>query len=314
MLVKEERIETDLLIIGGGLSGAFAAIKAREAGCEKVMVVSKGMLGKDSISSFAAGAFTMIFPEDGRGELIRLWGLSEAYGAGIYDEEWLNIWLEENYERILEMERWGVEWEKTPGGKFERKIGRFAKVSELDIPVVVHPTVRIPVWGGVKHNMSGSVSREYDIIKAFVEALSGVLPEFPDVKFLFSHYAGGVPFLLPRIKSWYVPSGRSPIPEERRAAPKTMREFADYGLEKDFDKLLDQFYYNMAGTGGSMTALKQALMVLKPERICFGSDYPWEMARPSDLKAYINGVKRLDIPERDKVNILGGNVLRLFKG
>ena len=63
-----------------------------------------------------------------------------------------------------------------------------------------------------------------------------------------------------------------------------------------------------------MTALKQALMVLKPERICFGSDYPWEMARPSDLKAYINGIKRLDIPERDKVNILGGNVLRLFKG
>lgn len=126
--LKEERIETDLLIIGGGLSGAFAAIKAKEAGCERVTVVSKGKLGKDSISSFAAGAFTMIFPEDDRGELIKMWGLSEAYGAGIYDEEWLNIWLSENYERILEMDQWGVEWEKAPDGSFERKTGRFAKL------------------------------------------------------------------------------------------------------------------------------------------------------------------------------------------
>jgi succinate dehydrogenase/fumarate reductase flavoprotein subunit len=126
--VREERIETDLLIIGGGIAGAFAAIKAREAGCERVTLVSKGKLGRDSISSFAAGAFTMIFPEDDRGELIRLWGLSEAYGAGLYDEALLNVWINDNYDRILEMDRWGVEWEKTPDGKFERKVGRFAKM------------------------------------------------------------------------------------------------------------------------------------------------------------------------------------------
>ncbi len=189
----------------------------------------------------------------------------------------------------------------------------FKKVSQLNTPVVVHPTVKIPVWGGVKYNMSGSVSREYGITKAFVEVLCGVPPEFSDLRFLFSHYAGGVPFLLARIKFWYVPHGGSRIPEERKTTPETLREFQGYGLEKDFDQLLDRFYFNMAGTGGWITALKQALMVLKPERICFGSGYPWEMARASDLKAYINGVKRLDIPEKDKANILGGNVLRLFR-
>lgn len=126
--VKEERIETDLLVIGGGLAGAFAAIKAKEAGTSKVTLVSKGKLGKDSISTFAAGVFTMIFSEDDREPLIKKWGLSEAYGAGLYDEEWLNIWLDENYDRILDMEKWGVEWEKTPDGKFERKMGRFAKM------------------------------------------------------------------------------------------------------------------------------------------------------------------------------------------
>jgi len=129
--IKEERIETDILVIGGGLAGSFAAIKAKEVGIENVTLVSKGKIGKDSISTFAAGIFTMIFPEDDREELINLWGLSEAYGAGLYDEDWLNIWLEENYDRVLDMERWGVEWELTPEGKFERRVGRFGKKSGM---------------------------------------------------------------------------------------------------------------------------------------------------------------------------------------
>ncbi|MBW2609293.1 MAG: FAD-dependent oxidoreductase [Deltaproteobacteria bacterium] len=126
--IKEERIDTDILVIGGGLAGSFAAIKAKEAGIERVTLVSKGTIGKDSISTFAAGVFTMIFPEDNREDLVKLWGLSEAYGAGIYEEEWLNIWLNENYDRILDMEQYGVTWEKDENGIFKRKKGRFAKM------------------------------------------------------------------------------------------------------------------------------------------------------------------------------------------
>jgi len=125
--LKMHRIDTDVLIIGGGLAGAFAAIKAKQAKEKEVTLVSKGKLGKDGVSSFAAGGFTTVFPEDDREALFRIWGLSEAYGAGLYDEEWLNIWLDENYDRVLDMEKWGVEWEKTTDGKFERKVGRMGK-------------------------------------------------------------------------------------------------------------------------------------------------------------------------------------------
>ena len=188
----------------------------------------------------------------------------------------------------------------------------FKKIQSLRIPVVVHPTVKIPIWGGEKYFMSGSVSREYDIIKAFVEVICGVLPEFPDLKFVFSHYGGGAPFLMGRIMSWYSPDGAD-IPKELIAKPKTYRQFEEFGLKKGFNKLLDQIYFNTAGTGGWMPALRQALLVIKPGRLCFGSDYPWEMGRPSDLKCYISAIKRMSIPDKDKASILGGNMLKLFK-
>lgn len=188
----------------------------------------------------------------------------------------------------------------------------FKKVSQLGIPVEVHPTIKNDIWGGEEFFMHSSVSREYEIIKAFVEVLLGVLPEFPDLNFLFAHYGGGVPFLMGRIMSWYFPDDAG-IPKEKIGVPHTIREFEDYGLKKGFNKLLDRVYYDMAGTGGWMPAVKQALLTLKPERLCFASDYPWEMSRPSDLKAYISGIKRLDIPEEDKVNMLGGSLRKLFK-
>ncbi|MDP2916798.1 MAG: FAD-binding protein, partial [Dehalococcoidia bacterium] len=120
---RTEVIETDVLVIGGGLGGAYAAIKAREAGVSKVTLVSKGKLGKDSVATFAAGVWAGgFFPEeDDRDTEFKKIALSEGLGAGLYDEEWLNVFLDESYQRLVEMDSWGVEWEKTSDGRFERK-------------------------------------------------------------------------------------------------------------------------------------------------------------------------------------------------
>jgi len=189
----------------------------------------------------------------------------------------------------------------------------FKKVSRLELPVVVHPpTKEKGLWGGTKYRMDGSVSREYEIIKCFLEVLNGVLPEFQNLNFVFAHYGGGVPSLMGRIMSWYTPE-RSGIPRDKIGFPKTIKEFEDYGLKKEFIKLFDQIYFNMAGTGGWIPAVKQALLAIKADRLCFATDYPWEMSRPGDLKSYINGIKRLNIPEKSKAKILGENIRRLFR-
>jgi succinate dehydrogenase/fumarate reductase flavoprotein subunit len=153
-----ETLECDVLVIGGGLAGATAAIKAKESGAEKVTMVSKGKLGKDSISTFAAGVFQPAFPEDDRETLLKLYASGEAWGSGLCDEDWLKIYLRESFDRVLDMDRWGVEWEKTPGGQLERLEGRWKlpmalfkgpqmmeavakKVAQMGIDVVGHTMI-----------------------------------------------------------------------------------------------------------------------------------------------------------------------------
>jgi succinate dehydrogenase/fumarate reductase flavoprotein subunit len=119
--MKEKFVETDLLVIGGGLGGTFAALKAREASAQKITLISKGKLGKDSCATFAAGVFTLVLPEDDKEALFETYALEEGFGTGLYDAEWLNLWLNEVYDRALDLERWGLKWQKTSDGKFERR-------------------------------------------------------------------------------------------------------------------------------------------------------------------------------------------------
>jgi len=92
-----------------------------------------------------------------------------------------------------------------------------------------------------------------------------------------------------------------------------LQEFEDYGFKSYFDRLFDRFYFDTAGTGGWLPEVKHALSVIKPERLAFASDYPHEMSRPQDYRAYLDGIKELDIPEEEKAGILGANMRALFK-
>jgi hypothetical protein len=57
----EERMECDVLVVGGGIAACFAAIKAREQGA-KVIMVDKGNPGRSGQSPFATG--TLVFNPD----------------------------------------------------------------------------------------------------------------------------------------------------------------------------------------------------------------------------------------------------------
>lgn len=83
MLKRGTKIyDCDILVIGGGLARVFAAIKAKEAGADKVTLVSKGKLGKDSIPTFAARHWVTILPEDNEEGWFKKVALLEGFGGG----------------------------------------------------------------------------------------------------------------------------------------------------------------------------------------------------------------------------------------
>jgi len=188
----------------------------------------------------------------------------------------------------------------------------YEKVSGLDVPIVVHPSIRTPIWGGVKYEMSSTVSREYDIAKATVEVLYGVLPRFPGLKFIMPHFGGGMPNLKGRILAWFEPQGWD-VPAEIKGHPKTPRELEQSGLDRAFDALFDRLYFDTAGFGGWMPIAESSTRVIRPDRLCFGTDYPFEIHEARDVKSFIENIKKLGVTEEEKSKILGGTILTLFK-
>lgn len=55
--MKNEDVSVDVLVVGSGMAGLFAAVKAHDAGA-KVMMVSKGGLGTSGQTPFAKGVFS----------------------------------------------------------------------------------------------------------------------------------------------------------------------------------------------------------------------------------------------------------------
>jgi succinate dehydrogenase / fumarate reductase, flavoprotein subunit len=113
--------ESDLLVLGGGVAGALAAIRAKEAGIKDVTLVCKGFFGKDSISAFAAGVYDVFDPDkDDREKVFKTRALKDYWGGGVADQDWLNCLLDENKQILLDFEKWGVEWERDPDGTIQR--------------------------------------------------------------------------------------------------------------------------------------------------------------------------------------------------
>ncbi len=189
----------------------------------------------------------------------------------------------------------------------------FKKAAALGLVILVHPPTQAKgIWGGTKWNMDSSVSRQYENVKCFTEVLHGLLPEVEGLRFLFSHFGGGVPSLLGRIKSWYRPPPQAGIDATDIELPMTMWEFEEHGLAPYFDRLMRQCWFDMAGTGGVLSEVPHAMSVISSERLAFGTDYPHEFSRARDARAYLQGAAALIGDPGARKNMLGGNVLSLF--
>ncbi|MDP7549414.1 MAG: FAD-binding protein [Alphaproteobacteria bacterium] len=102
-------LETDVLIIGAGGAGMYAAISAAEAGA-RVLLLDKSLIGRSGATIMAqmtvAAAIGEEEPDDWRFHLKD----TIAAGRGLVDEPLARILCQMGPERIWQMEEWGVGW------------------------------------------------------------------------------------------------------------------------------------------------------------------------------------------------------------
>jgi succinate dehydrogenase/fumarate reductase flavoprotein subunit len=122
---KEVLINTDVLVIGGGLAGFFAAIKAREKGLS-ITMADKGYAGRSGGSHFGEGEL-FYFGTNSKsqfGKFINDFTVKSEY---LNNREWDEICVKESQERYDDLVSWGAEFVKwTPYMAVEYEIKALA--------------------------------------------------------------------------------------------------------------------------------------------------------------------------------------------
>src|ERR1700716_420543 len=123
MAELSQRYEThdfDVIVIGAGGAGLRASIAASQAGL-KTAVICKSLLGKAHTvmaEGGVAASLGNVDPEDG-------WKVhfsdTMKGGKGLNNWRMAKIFAKEAPDRVLELERWGAIFDRTPEGKINQR-------------------------------------------------------------------------------------------------------------------------------------------------------------------------------------------------
>lgn len=103
-----EVLKSDVLIIGGGFGGLWAALRASEKGAA-VTLVDKSFAGKSGHSYFAGGAMMVMLPEDDLDQHIRDITLGNEW---IVDQQMVAAVFNGSYDRLKDLESFGFPFRK----------------------------------------------------------------------------------------------------------------------------------------------------------------------------------------------------------
>ena len=106
--------EVDFLVIGSGIAGLSFALKVAEHG--KVCILTKAEASEGSTKYAQGGIAAVIYDTDSFEKHIQDTLIA---GAGICDEEVVRMTITEAPERIKELIRYGIRFDKRPDGLYD---------------------------------------------------------------------------------------------------------------------------------------------------------------------------------------------------
>jgi len=115
-----EIIDADVLVLGGGFAGSWAALRAAEF-ADKVVLVDKAYVSRSGASAISGGITTC--PMDG--DDLQSWA-EEFISRGSYmcNQDWTWQLLEGQRERVQDYVNWGVPISRNPDGTIRRFASR----------------------------------------------------------------------------------------------------------------------------------------------------------------------------------------------
>ena len=174
-------------------------------------------------------------------------------------------------------------------------------MTRLAVPIFVHPALSPKGYNLMQDYMLPVIlTREFDLGVAVTRLIAGgVVERYPDLRFVFAHFGGGLAGYKERIS----------------------RSSYRFKLPKSFDDYFDRLYFDMAGFEGSPIALRCALEVIEPGRMVFATDYPQnfnssdpQQGRSIDgVREYIDEIRALPLDDATKGDMLGETAARLLK-
>jgi len=171
----------------------------------------------------------------------------------------------------------------------------YEKAEASNTPIFVHPQTINPIgYERLKHPLLTPVIEfVFDTTVCIGKLMTGgILKKFPDLKFVFAHFGGVMPFIKERFDSVYKMLRERDIVADLSALPT---------------EYLKQIYVDTSGAT-SRAALMCTLEMVGAEHTLWGSDYPGN----PDVSSSIDDIEELGIPSEDKKKILGANVERLL--
>ncbi|MGH8010759.1 MAG: FAD-dependent oxidoreductase, partial [Candidatus Binatia bacterium] len=96
-------LQTDVLILGGGPAGAWAALSAVQSGAQ-VILADKGYLGTSGATAPSNTGTWIVPPGDNQAQIIeRRWQRT----GNLADQRWMLRTVDQAYENLLKLAEWG---------------------------------------------------------------------------------------------------------------------------------------------------------------------------------------------------------------
>ena len=108
-------VETDVLIIGSGGAGMYAAIEAARAGCS-VFLVERSLIGRGGATVMAQMTVAVALGSQTPDHWSFHYNDTLEAGRGLCDERLARLLCEDGPTRIREMDDWGIGWARKDGG------------------------------------------------------------------------------------------------------------------------------------------------------------------------------------------------------